>query len=125
MGEIVKISCGSCKEEWQCTTGYGLRHARLQDVVSAFPAAVERDIVKTAGDEPFPVFEFGYRISVCRNCRSIVSVPVLKLTEADAGFSGVCPVCRRKTRLVLNPKRTSCPSCGKRTLRAEETGHWD
>ncbi|MCX4339808.1 MAG: hypothetical protein OSJ72_09205 [Lachnospiraceae bacterium] len=124
MGKMIKVTCTSCKGEWECMTGCGISHALLQDVVREFPQEIGDKIRKENGEE-FPIFDFGYQLSVCGDCRNAVSVPVLRFDEKDVEYMGPCPVCRGKAALVTDLEDAVCPVCGKKTLTAEETGSWD
>lgn len=125
MGDIVKITCASCKEEWQCMTGCGLAHARLQDVISSFPETTAREIAEAVKGELFPAFEFTYDILTCSRCESMVSVPVLRLITDDREYTGLCPVCGEKTERTTDIDVMLCPVCGKAALQEDIIGHWD
>ncbi len=124
MGKIVRVACAACKREWQCMTGCGLSHALLENVVQEFPAQIEKKVMEETAED-FPVFEFGYCISICGGCGSIVSVPVVKLEESHAEYVGPCPVCQGAVTLIADISEAACPACGEKTLIAEETGRWD
>lgn len=125
MGDIVKITCASCKEEWQGMTGCGLAHARLQDVISLFPEMVAQEIAEAVKGELFPAFEFAYDILACSRCGSIASVPVLRLTAKGKEYTGLCPVCGEKAERTTDIGVMQCPVCGKTALQEESIGHWD
>lgn len=124
MGKMIKVACASCKREWQCLTGFGLSHALLQNVVREFPTELRDKIMEEAGEE-FPVFEFGYQISICGGCENIVSVPVLNLEDGNAEYIGPCPVCGEDVSLIADIEEAVCPVCKNKALSAEETGRWD
>ncbi|MCM1123716.1 MAG: hypothetical protein NC416_14125 [Eubacterium sp.] len=125
MGTIRKITCSTCKNEWQCMEGCGLAHGRLTAAAGVFSEEVRRDIAGKVGDEKFPIFDFKYRISACDQCGNMVSVPVLNLMDHDAEYMGVCPVCGSTAGTAAYSDGTPCPSCGAETLTSEEVGHWD
>ncbi len=125
MGKNVSVNCTSCHKEWKCRTGCGLSHALLQDVTREFPYETGREIMKTAGGEVFPVFMFAYHTAVCGCCSNVVSVPVLEMPDRGIKYTGSCPVCGGKAQPVMNMEDVSCPACGEKTLREEETGLWD
>lgn len=129
MGEIMKIHCRTCRKEWECMTGCGLRHGRIENVITAFGAKEQEQIIAWCQDSPVPLYDFRYQIAVCDFCRKLVSVPVLKSIEDDQIFVGVCPVCH--AQLQTSPLETedvshiACPSCNSMTLDATGIGHWD
>lgn len=125
MGSVNKITCGSCKREWQCMTGCGLLHARLEDVIREFPEETGREIAEQAGAEEFPLFDFAYRCAVCMQCRSVVGVPVLELPDQSKEYIGRCPICGGAAQPIADLQEAHCPICGKKTLEEEETGSWD
>lgn len=124
MGEIKKISCRACGRDWQVQTGCGLQHGMLENVVSAFPKAMQKGIYKSVEDMEFPIYDFSYRLAHCDYCCRIVSVPVFTSMEKTS-FIGGCPVCGHDTELIQNIEETICPVCGQKTLQEEETGLWD
>lgn len=124
MGKMIRVACTSCKEEWECMTGSGLSHALLQNVIQEFSKETREKVMGEIGEE-LPVFEFGYRISVCSGCARIVSVPVLNLEDGNAEHIGPCPVCGEDVSLIADIEEAVCPVCKNKTLLAEETGRWD
>ncbi|MDE6389049.1 MAG: endonuclease Q family protein [Lachnospiraceae bacterium] len=125
MGRINRITCSACLREWQCRIGCGLMHACLEDVVSEFPEETGREITEQIGTEEFPVFDFAYHCSVCRECNSIVSVPILKFPDRGTEYMGRCPGCGGVTQLITDLGGMLCPVCGERALSEEEAGSWD
>lgn len=124
MGKMIKVACASCKREWQCLTGCGLSHALLQNVIREFPTELRDKIMEEAGEE-FPIFEFGYQISICNGCENIVSVPVLKFAEGNMEYVAPCPLCRDAVSPIVDIDKAVCPVCENTTLLMEETGRWD
>lgn len=124
MGKMIKIACTSCKNEWECITGSGLSHALLQNAVQAFPEEIGKKVMGEI-EEEFPIFEFGYCISVCGCCAKIVNVPVLNLEDGNTEYIGPCPVCGEEVSLITDIDEAVCPVCKNKTLSAEETGRWD
>lgn len=125
MGLTVKISCTSCKAEWQCQTGCGIMHGDLKQVTALFSEKTQKEIKDCIGETMFPWFDFSYRLSFCKQCNSIESIPCLELGDAHVKFTGKCSKCRQETRLIDNIENFLCPVCHKKTLIAEETGVWD
>lgn len=126
MGEIVKISCTSCKAEWECMIGCGLQHGNLKRVADLyFPDDIKQKIEDYAARTEFPSFDFRFQLSYCAYCKSIESVPVLHLNETDTDYIGVCEKCGEKTELIENIEDTKCPVCQKTSLKSEDAGRWD
>lgn len=125
MGEIKKITCKACGESWQCMTGCGLRHGKLETAAASFREERKREILRCAQTEKFPLFDFAYRLSCCAYCKRVESVPVLELLETGTRYVGDCPVCGGEAELIEDVGRSCCPACGKTELMEEETGQWD
>lgn len=125
MGAIVGISCESCGTEWNGWTGCGMQHGVLENVAPLFPEKIRDILMEYAEIDNCPIFDFGFQLAVCGNCTDVVSIPVLKLQGGDISYTGVCPNCGKKARLIKDMSKTHCPVCGRNTLRASETGRWD
>lgn len=125
MGRINRIACGACQGEWQCRVGCGLMHACLEDVVSEFPKETGREIMEQVGTEEFPVFDFAYHCSVCKECNNIVSVPVLTLPDRNSEYIGRCPDCGGTAQPITDIESMPCPVCGEKALLEETAGNWD
>lgn len=125
MGEIVKVTCSSCRADWQCITGCGIMHGTLEAVAAIYPEATRKEIKECVGDTMFPVYDFGFHLSHCKHCSSITSVPVLKLPDNHREFIGNCGKCGHPTELIESPESTPCPACHKETLSVRENGMWD
>lgn len=125
MGRVMRIACVSCNKEWQCRTGCGLSHARLEDVLREFSNEISRKVPDRVRKEEFPIFDFAYHMAVCDICKDVVSVPVLRLADGDLEYSGTCPVCRKEARRISDTDAADCPVCGKRMRQPEEIGRWD
>lgn len=125
MGAIVKVFCESCDSAWECHTGCGMRHGTLENVASLFPEDTENILRAYAAGNECPMFDFTFRLAVCKNCAGVVSVPVLRLFDSDTLYIGVCPDCGKEVRAVKALQRIQCPVCKKRMLKSVETGRWD
>lgn len=125
MGSINKITCGSCQREWECKSGCGLLHARLEDVVREFPEEMGREIISQTDGEEFPIFDFAYQSAVCTGCRSMVGVPVLTFADKNKEYVGRCPICGGAAWPAADLGDVCCPVCGKKALEEEEIGSWD
>ena len=129
MGEIIKIHCSTCQKDWECMTGCGLKHGRIGNVIAAFDAKEQIQILNWCESSPIPLYDFRYQIAACNFCNDLVNVPVLRGIEDDAVFTGTCPACYRPLQEppleAEDIADTPCPSCGNMTLTAEEVGHWD
>lgn len=129
MGEIMKIHCHTCQKEQECLTGCGLKHGRIGNVIAAFGAKEQMQILDWCESSPIPLYDFRYQIAVCDSCNHLVCIPVLRGIEDDAVFMGACPVCYKQLQTtpleIEDITGTACPSCGSMTLTIEEVGHWD
>ena len=125
MGAIVKVTCSSCRAEWQCATGCGIMHGTLEPIAALYPENIQKEIRDCVGDTMFPLFHFGFQLACCEHCGSITSVPVLKFPEAQTEFVGNCGQCGQKTKLIEDIENVPCPTCHKESLSARETGMWD
>ena len=125
MGSIVKISCQSCKQQWDLQAGAGIMHGELENVAGLFPEGVKRVLMEAAGRQEYVGFDFAFQPAVCRNCAKFVSIPVVRLEEGAPAYVGVCPDCGKKTWLVKDLEKTHCPICRKGALTLIETGLWD
>lgn len=124
MGEIKKIICRSCGRDWELQTGCGLLHGVLENVVSAFPEKMKKEILDSVADMEFPLYDFSYQPAYCKYCCRFVSAPVLTPMEKKP-FIGGCPVCGHEIELIQNVAEAACPVCGQKTLREETAGLWD
>lgn len=125
VGQIVKITCTSCKAEWKCQTGCGILHADLARIAELYPPEAGREIREYARQTALPLFDFGYRLSYCASCNSIVGVPVLELEDRGGTYVGLCPQCLQETELIGQTETAECPVCRQRMLKSEVTGLWD
>ncbi len=125
MGQIVKITCASCKSEWQCKTGCGILHGDLARVAQIYPPKQCQEIASYAEQTEYPLFSFGYRLCVCPHCGHIGSVPVLCLEEEEKTYVGACEQCMKEVGLIESLGTTECPVCRQRELTEEQTGMWD
>ena len=125
MGATIKISCKSCGAKWQCQTGCGFLHGDLDQIAILYPENIQWEIKNCIGETTFPWFEFNYRLSYCKQCNSIVSVPQLKLGDAHTEFTGKCSKCGQETQLIENMEESDCPVCHKKSLLTEVVGMWD
>lgn len=125
MGAIAEVTCQACGAKWQCRTGCGLLHGRLETVADFYSPKEQEEIKDYAGKELFPFFDFRYQLSHCVHCRKIVSVPVLKIGNSPKAYASECEQCRKQTKLIEDITKEPCPVCGKTALKAEETGQWD
>lgn len=127
MGEIVKIHCNACQEEWQCMTGCGLQHGRKENITAAFLGKEQVQVSEWLAKSQIPLYDFQYQITLCPFCKEPVSIPVLKGVEDDEVFAGACPACGSLPQMPPPEDITdmACPACGNISLEAEEIGHWD
>ncbi len=63
--------------------------------------------------------------AVCRQCRNIMAVPVLRLIETDQAYVGRCPDCGRETEILEEDSPITCPNCGAGEVEMQEIGRWD
>ena len=93
MGQLKQIRCKNCGEKWELRLGYGLRHGQIDALVPLFPASsIQRLPLEELRqfDEPWA---FSFEPASCPICRSMVTVPVLRLTKKGETFTGTCSVC--------------------------------
>ncbi len=125
MGMMEKVSCASCGSEWECPTGCGFMHGNLERVAVLYPEDVQKEIDNCTNGEKFPWFDFAYRLSYCRNCNTIESIPYLKTGSVHTAFAGKCAKCGQDVQLIENIENLPCPVCHKKGLSKAETGTWD
>lgn len=133
MGEVINVRCAACKKEWQCFTGNGLLHGRMEAVLAAFSEEERQQAERLMGAGPFPLYDFRYSLTVCGHCHNVVAVPVLRDVDSDEILTGKCPLCGKRTKSLCGEEqsvekwseKTACPVCKSRRLEAVEEGHWD
>lgn len=124
MGTIVKIICGSCHKEWDCRTGCGLLHGKLENAAGLYQEEIRKSILASVQQTRFPQFDFAYRLAVCKECQDIVSIPVLSLSQTHMKYVGSCENCGKRVELIENVRQTTCLRC-KGALESENIGMWD
>lgn len=125
MGELIKITCPKCGQVWNSKRGHGKNHAKLEIVCSAFDESVQAQIKQMAGNNPFPVFGFGYQPVVCKACGKVESVPVLEFPKEQTVFVGKCSQCGQEVSAGLLDDTLGCPNCETQELKTERIGFWD
>lgn len=143
MGEIIKIVCQSCKGSWQCKTGCGIAHAKIEQVAGFYKEEVQNSILEKTGKQQFPLFSFGFWPVICETCQEIVSVPILELSKDKIKYTGTCTKCQSEITGISadagwfgsdNQKETgnwqgnyrlACPKCQSADLMVEKQGYWD
>ncbi len=125
MGELIKITCPKCGWVWNSKRGHGRNQARLEKVWPAFEESVQAQIKQLAGDNPFPVFSFGYMPLVCKECGKVDSVPVLEFPKDQVMFVGKCSQCEQEISAEELDKPLECPHCEVQGLEIERIGFWD
>lgn len=125
MGRIVAISCACCGAHFRVKTGCGVLHGDLTEVLKAFSKEQKEEIAECLKGEPFPVYDFAFRIGFCTRCADFVSVPALKLPEYGKAYIGACEKCNNQVELTENVQKMLCPVCGGSVLHTEEIGFWD
>lgn len=126
MGAIIRVSCRSCNALWKdLYVGCGMLHSTLEAVAPLFLPEDGKSIREYAGKTEDPLFDFEYEPAACPDCRRMVSVPVLRLRENGAVYTGVCPDCKKKVNPDGMLQKTICPVCGTPSLQMQNTGFWD
>lgn len=128
MGRMLKITCKSCGAGWECRTGCGMQHGSLEKVADLYPEDMRKKIMEHAAGMEFPVYDFGYRPAYCRQCRAIVSVPVLAFGGGSAEYAGKCARCGHEAEPLADMEdieKMLCPVCYEAALEKEEAGLWD
>lgn len=125
MGRINRFLCPSCRKTWQIQLGHGFRHALLENVLGAFPADIQEQILADVKGESFPSFEFQYRAAVCPKCQQVIAVPVIYLHQSGHIYSPACPDCGTSVQIKEEEEKLTCPRCGESSLISEEVGRWD
>ena len=125
MGQIVKITCASCKSEWKCKTGCGILHGDLERVAQLYLPEQCRKITDYAKQTEYPLFSFEYGLSWCPYCNHIGSVPVLRLEDENISYLGACEHCMKEVSLIDSLENVECPVCHRRKLTQEIDGMWD
>lgn len=93
--------------------------------MEVFSEEIQKKIVDEAVGGRLPLFHFNYQTAVCRQCRNIVAVPVLRLIETDQAYVGRCPDCGRETEILEEDSPITCPNCGAGEVEMQEIGRWD
>ena len=130
MGERVKYRCRDCGEEWIMNIGSGMLHGSAEVIKKEFPEDMwdEVDRLYSSGNGR-PVLEnlsFSFTPAVCKKCRCISAVPVLKSEISEKMLIGPCQECGKKTvELIRSISKTACPSCRKTSLEIISVGLWD
>lgn len=125
MGEIIKMVCHGCGHSWQCKTGCGLNHARLNSVIGFFKDEIQKDILRQTQGQPFPLFSFGYQPAHCEVCHEIVSVPVCRLGKEQTKYIGQCPGCLNEIKEGQLEENLVCPICQSCEFDTCREGSWD
>lgn len=150
MGKIRKFACPACQSSWTINIGHGLRHATLENVLKSFPADIQQKIKETATEEQLPLFEFNYCAALCPQCKTVVSVPVIRFLQTSKSHIGICPDCGVPSLdnpncrssggnnpdcddsncgepVFIIPDDTAClcPHCEKAQLSIQDIGSWD
>ncbi len=125
MGRISKFICPSCRTSWQVSLGHGMEHAVLENVLNAFPADIQQKILSNVKEEQIPSFDFGYQTAICRDCRDVISIPVIYLHQSGKTYFTDCPECKSPAVVYPENEELVCPRCGKGVLLSEEIGRWD
>ena len=125
MDRVNRFICPSCKMTWQIQLGHGFCHARLENVLDAFPADIQEKILADTKGEAFPSFEFQYKAAVCPKCRQVLSVPVIHLHQSGNTYAPACPDCGISVQIKEEEETLICPVCGESPLFSEDAGRWD
>lgn len=125
MGVVEKISCSICGQTWECQTGCGLQHGRIEAVAELFDKKTAVQIKTNRSHDPFPLYDFAYHLASCDPCKCVLSVPVLTMMESNLQYIGTCPQCGEKVNCMEDVENTFCPWCHEKGLHREKIGHWD
>lgn len=124
MGTIIKMTCKGCNQAWECYSGHGMQHGRLDNVLKMYPETVRKQVKELTAGECFPIYEFALQAANCPNCKTLVSVPVLDL-KAHGTFVGQCPECGSEVKTHAVAQKLSCPNCGGQDWDLQDIGRWD
>lgn len=122
---MIKVTCPSCGQEWNCRRGHGKNHARLEMVCEAFEENTQIQIKQLIAKNPFPLFQFDYRPIACQSCKVVDSVPVLKIPKEQASFVGDCARCGKEVMTESLEKPLECPICQAEAVEVQRIGFWD
>ena len=125
MGIFQEVKCPSCRRAWKIRTGHGRAHGMLNRVMEVFPAGMQDKIHEDLNGESAPLFDFNFHMAACRQCRSIVAVPVLRLLETGQSYSSGCPNCGSRVEFLNENALPACPNCQQKGLTLQDIGHWD
>lgn len=123
MGEMNKITCCSCRKNWEYRSGCGIRHSSLKAVAKEFEATIAEQLLQYGNENLFPIFHFSYMPARCSHCKEIVEVPFLEMEGGQ--YAGACPICSRKVEVIKDIEKWNCPSCGEKNLERSIIGNWD
>lgn len=133
MGEVFHIRCGACSETWRCIMGNGMAYANKANIIAAFSEKERGKVEALLAASEIPAYDFRYGLAVCGYCHSLVSVPMVGLSENDEPYVGNCPLCGRKIKhfcadvenVEVWSKKMACPVCKRKKLEIEEISYWD
>ena len=125
MGAIKKVSCNKCKSSWEVMTGSGMCHSSLKAVSESYSEEVARQILECEKENERIVFDFGFHPAICRECKRVTSVPVLKIKNTCEEYIGGCDRCNVAVELADAPEMCKCPVCGEDVLSVRTVGDWD
>lgn len=128
MGRLVTVSCHACGGRWQCRVGHGMMHGRFAAAAEAFPEEQRSGILASCEAGCEPDYEFGFRLSMCGDCRRIVGTPSVTIymdENQPVTYTAPCPYCGRELSLIDDIKSVKCPLCQEGTLAEQVDGMWD
>ena len=58
MGAIERVKCENCGSAWECRTGCGILHGRLENVLLLFSEKVREEVNNVTSQEKIPQISF-------------------------------------------------------------------
>lgn len=105
-----------------------MMHSSLAAAAKAFPEELCEKIQSECEAKAKPDYTFGFRLSLCKSCRQIVSVPSVTIhrdPNQTAAYTAPCPDCGRETIQIDDLAQTKCPFCQEQALKEQTDGLWD
>lgn len=124
MGETYKISC-KCGYVRELNIGGGLAACNINMVNRVFLEEKRNEFSAYYIKKEIQSFLVENELSLCENCREIMTTAVLKvqlINNKKLQIINDCPSCSNKMRII--PDSPMCPKCGQEMIK-EEIGHWD
>ena len=123
MGEMNKIHCHNCGKNWECRSGCGIMHSRLEKIAGLFETDISQRFMVYASEKPPVIFSFSFMMARCDECKEILDVPFLEIKGTQ--YIGKCPRCAQNVKVIKEIEKANCPKCNCIGLEQHVIGNWD